>query len=158
MRNKRGFTLIEILVVIIIIGIMAGMTLLVFGDFGLKRKTFAAAEQFISTIKLVQQQALLENNTWGIALQNNQYVIYQYSDNNWIIPNQSVFKMRYFPLGTHTKFRSSIKLRSNFPNIVITPFAGMTPFQLALLNNQDQIFIKVIGFSSGSLRIVKSAL
>src|SRR5438552_7864051 len=100
-RPKR-FTLIEILVVVLIIGTTAGFALLAFGDFGAGRRILMAADQVKYTIKLAQQQAILEAGTLGVQLSASGYQVHRFkSPNTWeAISQKGVFKGQIFPKDT----------------------------------------------------------
>src|SRR6478752_6140292 len=84
MNKSKGFTLIEMLIVIVIIGITIGFALLSFGDFGASKGILFAAEQLEHTLTLAQQQALLENTTLGLRIDNNSYQILKFDESsNW---------------------------------------------------------------------------
>jgi general secretion pathway protein H len=99
MRNNKGFTLIEIMIVIVIIGITVGFALISFGDFGESRRILFAAEQLMHTMRLAQQQAILESATLGLRIDNTGYQVLQLQNNSdWSpISNKGVFRATYFP-------------------------------------------------------------
>src|SRR3712207_1831206 len=118
MQNERGFTLIEILIVVLIIGIIASVALFAFGDFGKSRQVKVTTEQFVAYIKLVQQRAILEMATLGINLTGEGYKTYRYlSDNNWQpMPKNSLIFHRSFPKDITVTLQSKIKNIPKGPN------------------------------------------
>lgn len=71
--KQQGFTLIEILVVMLIISITFGFAMLAFGDFGESRKIRTAAEAFAQFVELIHEEALLESSTLQIQLTHTGY-------------------------------------------------------------------------------------
>lgn len=101
MRTRRGFTLIEILVVIVIIGVTISFAMLSFGDFGTSRKAQIAAEQFVSYLKLIQHQAILTDETLGIRFDKDGYQSLRYDiERGWQLLNGStIFQKQLYPAG-----------------------------------------------------------
>src|SRR5262245_23987098 len=149
MKQSFGFTLIEILVVILIIGITLGFAMIAFGDFGESRRIMVAAEQLSNTIELAQQQAILENSTLGLRVDNEGYQILKFQQSNkWSEINHAVFKRIHFPKNTliHLHLTSAAK---NF--IVLSPTGDMTPFSLDMGNTKNPKLVILIGKSNGNL-------
>ena len=151
-EHSNGFTLIEILVVVLIIGITIGFALLAFGDFGSKRRILLSAEQFINYVKFTQHQAILETSTLGIMLNNNGYQILRFQPpSTWQgMPNKTIFHQQRFPQGAIVRLDSNTAKSSN-PQIIINSSGDMTTFKLNLGSEKDATIATVIGKSNGEI-------
>ncbi|WP_045095333.1 GspH family T2SS minor pseudopilin variant LspH [Legionella fallonii] len=153
MNTHKGFTLIEILIVIVIIGITIGFALIAFGDFGESKRILFSAEQLASTLKLAQQQAILETSTLGLRIDNNSYQILKFQNSStWApLPNKGIFKITYFPKNTVITLKTSNKSSPGYPSIIINSSGDMTPFTLGFGTNKETIMTLLIGNHNGSL-------
>ena len=142
--NNRGFTLIELLIVLLIIGIMTGLGLLAFGDFGQTRKLKVAAELLVSYLKIVEEKALIESNSYRLIISNAGYDTYRLSPSNrWEkMPTRSFFHGRSFP--PHTVVRLSSV-------IVVHPSGELSPFRLSLGSEQKPSLFQLSGAHNGAL-------
>lgn len=156
-QNDRGFTLIEILIVILIIGIMASVTLFAYGDFGASRKADTTAEQFIAYIKLVQQRSILEMVSLGVTVTSQGYETYRFDNNQWqLIPRNSHIFRRSFPEGLVVNLKSNIKHGTKAPTIIITPAGKMTEFILTFGTSSQPEVNSVVGLYNGDLKLIKT--
>jgi general secretion pathway protein H len=153
MRNSEGFTLIEILVVLVIIGITIGFAMIAFGDFGESRKVMFSADQFAHTIRLAQQKAILETSTLGIKVEPNGYQILKYQTNSqWTpISNRGIFKFNYFPKNALISLKSDFKPIHGGPNIVLNTSGEMTPFTLEFKTVRNEPIALLTGSYNGNL-------
>lgn len=151
MSNKKGFTLIEIMVVLLIIGITIGFALLAFGDFGAKRRAILASEQFVNFVKLVQQQAIMETSTLGIYVDDNSYQALRFDGSSrWQhFPAHSVFRKHAFPAQVTLQFKPKAALTKD-PQIIINESGDMSAFTLAVLIQDDEVAV-IEGHHNGSL-------
>ena len=152
MIRVKGFTLIEILVVLLIIGITCGFALIAFGDFGEKRRIIVAAEQFINNVKLVQQQAILDSSTLGIRFNHNSYQIVRFQvPASWTsMPANSIFHRHPFPKGLVIHWRG-ITTQRGAPAIIIYSSGDMTPFTLDIGTTKHTSIGTVSGSSNGAM-------
>lgn len=154
MKNKAGFTLIEILVVLFIIGITLGFAMLAFGDFGSKRRIVIAAEQFVNYVKFIQQEAILETGTLGILFDSNSYQVMRFQPlKNWqFMPKKGIFHQQHFPHNAIIHLENNLTKKGE-PQIVINAAGDMTPFRLNLGSNEEENIAKVIGEQDGSIAL-----
>ncbi|MCC5791018.1 MAG: type II secretion system minor pseudopilin GspH [Legionellaceae bacterium] len=154
MQNKRGFTLIEILVVMLIIGITIGFAVLAFGDFGAKRQLHIYTEHFESYLSLLQQRAILENITIGLHIDDHGYTPYSYQyPGTWQpFPKQRLFVRQVLPRNIELKVSEPIHNSSKTPAIILHPSGDMEPFRLQfkLVRSQEQI--ELVGTHDGKLK------
>ena|SRR3990167_3307328 len=68
MSNKRGFTLIEVLITIVIISIVATIIGYVFTGLSNKQQATNTAQQFRSFVTLMQQRAIINNQSIQIRI------------------------------------------------------------------------------------------
>jgi len=96
----RGFTLLEVLVVVAIIGIVLAMaTLNVGGD----RRGDALREEsrrFAALVQLADEQAILRSEEWGVRLDADGYGFLVLDGAQWIPVADPVFRERRFDEGT----------------------------------------------------------
>ncbi|CAM2904604.1 type II secretion system minor pseudopilin GspH [Legionella anisa] len=153
-KSNQGFTLIEILIVLVIIGITFGFALIAFGDFGESRRILFSAEQLVNTLRLAQQQAILGTSTLGLRIDNNGYQVFQlYNNAQWKpISDKGVFKMTYFPQDTHIILKTSNSTPAGAPPIIISSSGDMTPFTLNFGSKQDNNLALLIGKRNGELQ------
>lgn len=154
MKSKAGFTLIEILVVLLIIGITLGFALLAFGDFGTKRRIIVAAEQLVNYIKFTQQVAILEASTLGIHLNSIGYEVMRFSPpNRWQpMSKKTVFHSQYFPSHTCIEIDTAMSQKTA-PQIIINPSGEMTAFKLNIGSGQQAHIASVIGKENGRVTL-----
>lgn len=157
MQNRQGFTLIEILVVLLILGIASGVALLAFGDFGASRKVTVAAEQFASYIRLVQQGAILEMNTLGIRVNQRGYQTFRLeAGQNWQPLSESLLGWKSFPQGVQVTLQGGVpKNNAALPDIIIDSSGDMTSFQLHFGNTRQPGIVRLIGQPNGILTLQK---
>lgn len=154
MRNNQGFTLIEIMVVIVIIGITVGFALIAFGDFGESKRILFSAEQLASTLRLSQQQAILETSTLGVRIDNTSYQILKLQDNaQWQpIANTGIFKITYFPKNTFITLNTENHPKAGTPAIIISASGDLTPFTLSFGSTKEHQLAVLIGSRNGNLK------
>lgn len=81
-RAARGFTLLEVLVVILIVGLLAGLVGLTQVDSGQQARR--EAERLRSLIGLLRSDALLNHRDYGLRLDEDRYrVLLRATDGRW---------------------------------------------------------------------------
>ncbi|KTD16106.1 type II secretion system minor pseudopilin GspH [Legionella jordanis] len=152
--RARGFSLIEILVVLIIISITIGFALLSFGDFGASRRAVVAAEQFSNYLKLVEQQAVLEMNTLGVTIRSNGYQTFRFQNNNWqTMPEKSLFHFQLFPKHVVVRFEKNYKSNAKNPDIIINPSGELTAFVLNFGTEKKPVLVSLVSSRNGDLSL-----
>lgn len=79
MRNEKGFTLLELLLSIAIIGILAGLSLPVSRTMLIKNDLDIATSNTVQTLRRAQvlSQAADGDTTWGVKIQSGSIVLFQ---------------------------------------------------------------------------------
>lgn len=152
--NANGFTLVEILVVVLIVGITLGFALLAFGDFGSKRRILMSAEQFVNYVKFVQQQAILETSTLGISFNQNGYHVMRFQPPaSWqAMPSKRIFHQQHFPSNAIVYFESTAK-KLRHPQIIINSSGDMTAFRLNFSTLKQDNIATVVGKQDGTVAV-----
>jgi general secretion pathway protein H len=155
--SKAGFTLIEVLVVLIIVAIITAVSVIAFGHFGRGRREKIIAQQFVRTIVVAQQQAILTPDVLGLGITPRGYRFYQYTISSetqspeWIPLSTTVLSN---PDAFKNVFQADVKIISGFdeknnvqepqrPQILFLPSGFVTPFMLELKGKSQHFLIDV---------------
>ena len=94
--QRDGFTLIEILVVILIISIAMSFALFSIGDFGKQRALMHEGHYFNHYLQLVKHEAILESQTLGIRVKQHGYEVLRLRDHHWQTLKSHAFRFHPF--------------------------------------------------------------
>ena len=157
MLGKRGFTLIEVLVVLVIIGITLGFALLSFGDFGSSRRILTTAESTLTVFKNIRQQAMLESATYGLKMTSQGYQILRFSSAHHWQPASSPFLIKPQPFPQHAIVQFKSDQKNQTPAVIFFSTGEITPFRLTFGTTQKPYLFQIIGETNGHL-MLKSEL
>ncbi len=154
MQNKDGFSLLEILVVLVIIAITLSFALLAFGDFGGKRRIVASAEQFANYIELAKQQAILESGTLGIRFNKNTYQLLRFiPSQGWqALSGQRIFRPQNLPEDAVINLERESQAQRG-AEIIINSSGDITPFKLFFRGKDREAVIIVTGSHNGKVEL-----
>ncbi len=103
MRSSRfstGFTLIEILVVLVIVSTVVSITMLSFGIMGNDRDMQTEARRFGALAELVRDEASMQGREFGIELMTSSYRFVEYDayGARWAeVPGDETLRLRVLP-------------------------------------------------------------
>lgn len=156
--NLNGFTLIEIFIVLLIIGILSSVAVVSFGDFGGTRRVIVFAEDSLSYLQAMQRQALIESIPFGIHITPTSFQTYRLNEElHWHATSSHLFRAPHFPSNITVKLQSNLKNTAKYPGIVIDNSGEITSFQLKLGTSRNPELVTIISDPKGGLRLCKSA-
>lgn len=138
-HNSSGFTLIEILVVLVLIGLLAAMAVFTMGGNSQQRELQNEVRELYLLMQTASDQAVLNNLELGLLFEEDGYrfVAFQDETNDWKASGERIFRTRAFPEWlVATRFIESDaprlasaedKLR---PDVVFFSSGETTPFEL----------------------------
>lgn len=98
-NSSRGFTLIEIMVVMVIVAVLAGTVSLVIGDNQQRHELENEARRLVALLDLTQDEAVFQNIEIGLQLDQQGYSFRALDEAklSWISLPQDFLKNRTFP-------------------------------------------------------------
>jgi len=141
--NNKGFTMIEIILVIALIGILASISLPIYRKTMAHHSLHSAARVISTDIRYTQQKSITERDSYRLLFNTTSGTTYQ------ILSTASNSKMKYLPKGTKI-------IRTNFTDKTLTFYPSGAPSQggrLVIENNfGDKLYI-IVTPATGRVRI-----
>lgn len=172
--RARGFTLLEVLVVVVIMAIVTAATLLSVGLVGDDREISREAERLVALVDLAGEEALLEGRELGLLIEPGQYRFFMFEaqSNRWLpLENDDLLKTRELPEGGRFELAiegREVVLRAHAqkdeaeedfaPQIMILSSGAMTPFEIELERDFEPWRFSIIGEADGGTELEKHEL
>jgi len=135
--KSRGFTLIEMLVVVVIIGILASAVVIGFVGSDKEQNLRTEAERLATLIEMARSQAVQRNEEWGltVAPDSYQFVVLDEPNHRWVEQKDGTFRKRSIENMTLSVQVDAVavpgdKSKDNVPNIVLFSSGEQTPFDI----------------------------
>jgi general secretion pathway protein H len=166
MRSK-GFTLVEILVVIVIIAVVISLTILSVSATGRDSQLDEESRRIEGLVGLLHERALLEGRDFGLRIEPAAYefVVYDPRRDRWMMLNQEQeFRHRELPKGISFQLQLDSQtvvikpIDRNLssgeppnPQVAIAASGEGTPFRLTLQREATQAKASVDGDALGKI-------
>ena len=144
--KQHGFTLVEIVVVMVIFAIIVTMATISIGDPQVKRMQ-QNSERVATLIQLAKEQAIFNSQDYALSLWESGYAFYVLRENGWTaVSNDRIFRQRELPDGlAFNLYLDDIKVilapeDKQKPQVFITSDGEISPFKLDITDQRDWRF------------------
>lgn len=170
-HGSRGFSLIELLVVVFIIGLFAGTAVLSLNVVGVDRELEREALRLQSLLDTLMDEAVLQTRDYGVLFTNSGYrfFVYDYQSLSWLEPVGDEFlrERRLTEPLAMTLFLEDreVVLDSEYepvfgqqpqPQVVLLASGEITPFEARLFRDPAGGRYLLEGTLDGSLEVTRS--
>lgn len=180
-RFNRGFTLIEILVVIVIIATVLTIAMLSFGILGNDRDLRTEANRFAALAEVVQDEASMQGREFGIELMTAGYRFVEYDalTGQWAdVPGDDMLRLRGLPEDVEFELfledkhilldddpapfedpdKGALRAATDIyaPHLLVFSSGDTTPFELHIWRRYDDQRVVLRGDALGAIEIADS--
>lgn len=159
-RANSGYTLLEILVVLVIISIVAGVALLTIGHND-NKELQAFTRELTQTLTLAEEQALLQPVTLGLMFTTHSFRFYEYrqtrSSASWQALNDRELGLHRIPEDIQLSLQINDKIlplepvEGKLPALFVSTNGTLTPFTLLIGKKNKKPRYQLIGHADGSI-------
>jgi general secretion pathway protein H len=175
-RRARAFTLLELLVVLVIVGIIVSMASLSFGVLGRDRQAEDEARRFWAVMQQAREEAELQAEDVAVYVAANSYEYLRFDQrrNEWLpITDDNLYRPRELPEGLRVRLRlesREIVLKPTLPNrsdkdenkraapqVVVLSSGEIMPFEMEIERDGAPSLWRVTGLADNDLRVEQRA-
>lgn len=156
----KGFTLVELLVVIVLIGLMTSFVMLSTGTAGLEREMTEEAKRLHGLVKLAQEESIVQSKEIAMTVNKNEYSFLEQGDKKWITLDEKVFRPRtlknelQLTLDTETQPGIFKKNNTDELRIYFLSSGELTPFTISIkLKDHDYPYYRLTGEFNGAVKL-----
>jgi len=159
-RRQTGFTLIEILVVMVLVALLAGVVAFSIGQGNERRELANEAKRFHAVLRMAADEAIYQNIEIGVGLDEKGYEFLGYDEEEraWTSMPQDFMRARDFPDWVLVEFNREEQAaqlpvkednelgeeKRRVPEFVLFSSGESTPFRIQLSVKGDQDYALVI--------------
>lgn len=138
-RRNHGFTLIEMLVVVVIIGILASTVVLGFVGSDREQNLRTEAERLAALIEMARSEAVQRNEEWGVSINATgyQFLVFNPLNHSWVAQKDGPFHPRKTADVTLSVKVDQLTMpgdtaKEGAPNIIMFSSGEQTPFEIEI--------------------------
>jgi len=141
--KQSGFTLIEILVVMVLLGLLSGVAVFTLGSGKQQRELANEAQRLHALLRMASEEAILSNSEIGFSIDEDGYEFLEYDDEKltWTDSKVEVLKSRSIPEWVVIEFRrdgENLRILGKDqddlkkPDMMLLSSGEVTPFTIEL--------------------------